>query len=197
MKKHWIITLFSFSIAISVVAVIISFSEIESISVEGADLLGWIIGILSLLVTVLITWQIINVLSFERELNKKIKSSEEKLNTLIKDEIKRELKHLTAMIHHNLNVVCFDMENYSRSFIHLIFALVNSEPSTEKEWIDYYIKYLKIIIEICTEEKIKIRLNDSDYKRCKEELIKLQDERVIEIINFMINDVQITDEIAN
>ena len=62
----------------------------------GFDYMGIIVGILSLLVTVLVGWNIFNTLEFKKELEQIKKNSEEKEKMLkeLKEEIEKTLKEL-------------------------------------------------------------------------------------------------------
>jgi uncharacterized protein YacL len=59
------------AVVLSVVALILSFLKSDDITVDGANLLGWIIGILAVLVTVLIGFQIYRAIEIENVIEKK------------------------------------------------------------------------------------------------------------------------------
>lgn len=64
MKKiHFLIWI---SIALSIIAIIMAFLSIDKIEIEGANLLGWLVGILAILVTTLITWQIYTLIDIRK-----------------------------------------------------------------------------------------------------------------------------------
>ena len=60
------------SVILSITSILIHFFEIETISVAGADLLGWLVGILAILVTILIGFQIYKSIDLEKQIDKKI-----------------------------------------------------------------------------------------------------------------------------
>ena len=84
-KKHIHTGLSLTAIILSIIAICIAYTHTKSLS---WDIAGTLVGILSMLVTVLIGWQIYNYISFEK-----------KAQTIIKNELnKLEDKFLTSMV---------------------------------------------------------------------------------------------------
>lgn len=87
MRKKIICTLSIIAIVFSMISIFISiYCNVRLLEPVKWDLLGVLAGILSILVTVLIGWQLYNIISFERRINK------------LKQEIKREnIKQLEGL----------------------------------------------------------------------------------------------------
>ena len=82
-KRNFII---SYMAAIaSVAALILSFMKSDDISVEGANLLGWIVGVLAILVTVLIGFQIYKAIEIEGVIDNKMNSLEKRMQDSLED----------------------------------------------------------------------------------------------------------------
>ncbi len=82
-KKNFILSYFA--AVISVVALILSFLKSDDITVDGANLLGCIVGILSLLVTILIGFQIYRAIEIENKIDKKLDSIESRMFESLRD----------------------------------------------------------------------------------------------------------------
>lgn len=74
------------AIVISLVSIGFSVFKAEKISVMGADLLGWLVGILAILTTVLIGFQIYKAIEIDRIIDKKTAEIEKRVMTNL-DEI--------------------------------------------------------------------------------------------------------------
>ena len=75
------------SLILSVIAIFLSF-RIGSISVEGYNLMGWLIGIITILVTILIGFQIYKSIELKDIINETINSTREKIIKEVYDEFK-------------------------------------------------------------------------------------------------------------
>lgn len=87
MKTHerWLVYPFlSISVIASVIAICRTCPRVEL----DFDYMGLIVGILALLVTILIGWQIWNLIDFDRRVKSKINEDRKKLQREILDEVK-------------------------------------------------------------------------------------------------------------
>lgn len=73
------------AIVFSITALILSFIKSDDITVEGANLLGWIIGVIAVLVTILIGFQIYKAIEIESVIDKKMNSIEGRMYDTLKD----------------------------------------------------------------------------------------------------------------
>ncbi|MBP7219569.1 MAG: hypothetical protein KA995_04000 [Paludibacteraceae bacterium] len=73
------------AVVISVFALILSFLKSDDINVDGANLLGWIIAVLAVLVTLLIGFQIYRAIEIENVIEKKMDSIESRMFESLKD----------------------------------------------------------------------------------------------------------------
>lgn len=73
------------AVAISIISLIISFIKADDISVDGANLLGWIVGVLAILVTILIGFQIYKAIEVEDVIDNKMNSLERRMHESLKD----------------------------------------------------------------------------------------------------------------
>lgn len=95
MSKKRIYTLFIIAIALSLISLGLSFYHHHRLQEAVTwDSLGILVGILSLLVTVLIGWQIYTIINVKEELNsvQKFKSDTQKQLQLYKVEIQKEIQ---------------------------------------------------------------------------------------------------------
>ena len=80
-KENWILTVSSIALIISVIAIFISFLRSRPMEVEWANFL---IAILSILVTLLIGWQISNYITFYKDIERKMgKITDEKISKML------------------------------------------------------------------------------------------------------------------
>jgi len=79
------------SLILSIIAIISAIFRAEFISVEGANLIGWIIGIIAVLVTVLIGFQIYKSIEIKDIINETINSTKEKIMKEIESELKNHI----------------------------------------------------------------------------------------------------------
>ncbi|MFK8301866.1 hypothetical protein ACI75Y_03055 [Capnocytophaga stomatis] len=106
----------NWSLWLSVVAIILSiFSFFISEGTLQFDSINFIIGVLAILVTVLIGWQIYNVVGVKRELEKfeekiniEIKENEHKIENS-KKEIKTQIDEMRGKINYNFNSLAFEL----------------------------------------------------------------------------------------
>ena len=98
MSRFWKI-LVIITCLLSVIAIFISFRiNIEFVSVEGADILAWSVGILQISIAVIAILFAYNVISFEKRVKTKIQEAENKLQAEFRDEIKRiELETVASL----------------------------------------------------------------------------------------------------
>ena len=102
----------------------------------GFDYMGIIVGILSLLVTVLVGWNIFNTLEFKKELEQIKKNSEEKEKMLkkLKEEIEKTLKELKEEIDDNFEEYsCKGYEILADISKEFIITSVPNSKNTDKE----------------------------------------------------------------
>ena len=82
-KRNFILSYMA--IIISTISLILSFIKADDVSVEGANLLGWIVAVLAILVTVLIGFQIYKTIEIEDIIDKKMNSLEKRMHESLKD----------------------------------------------------------------------------------------------------------------
>jgi hypothetical protein len=74
-----------FAVVLSAISLILSFVKSDDITVDGANLLGCIIGVLAVLVTILIGYQIYKTIEIENIIDKKMDSIESRMYESLKD----------------------------------------------------------------------------------------------------------------
>lgn len=129
----------------------------------GFDYMGIIVGILSLLVTVLVGWNIFNTLEFKKELEQIKQQLEEKEKTLRKliEEIEKTLKKLKKEIDDNFEEYsCKVYETYAEASIESAKISISSLlPDTKKAAISNTIG--NIVTAICFYAQAE-KYNDAD-----------------------------------
>lgn len=76
------------TLVLSVIAVTSAIFRAEFISIEGANLIGWIVGIITILVTVLIGFQIYKSIEIKDIINETINNTKEKIIKEVDSEFK-------------------------------------------------------------------------------------------------------------
>ena len=156
----------------------------------GFDYMGIIVGILSLLVTVLVGWNIFNTLEFKKELEQIKQQLEEKEKTLkkLKEEIEKTLKKLKKEIDDNFEEYsCKGYETFAEIGIEFAKISISSLlPDTKKAAISNTIR--NIVTAICFYAQAE-KYNDADEAIetlviiPKEEYNKLSPEKKNEIMD--------------
>lgn len=142
MNKKTIYTLFIIAIVLSVVSISISiYCNVRLFEPIKWDMLGILAGILSVLVTVLVGWQLYNILSFESRINKlkrEIKIESIKQSEALKKEIDYKIDYVQAQLLYRQAIAEGSLEQYHLCLQNLINAVdkATSNPYTSNEEIE-------------------------------------------------------------
>lgn len=170
LKKHWYS---SIAIVISLIVLSISCPR-KNLSL---DYIGIIVGVLALLTTILIGWQIYNVISFEKRLNE-LKSQLEKK---IQDEIEKakyELQNFTLynfMVSHSQ--ISLERTDYEDAFLCYINAI---ESALNLDSDDLVNPIVPSIVSLTKKGNFKISIDKQE--RIVNILLKAKNERLANII---------------
>lgn len=156
------------------------------------DSMGIIVGILSLLVTVLIGWNIysiIDVRQIRAELNERIEND--------KIQLRKEMINIAEDYSFAANSVLkqlhaqslfFSMKNYSEAINEVVEGIEYVNKSTMKDTLDGLLSLLERIkneIENPNRQShLKLSLTDDDFKRLRSTLYKTENEKAIEYVSF-------------
>lgn len=138
MKENKIRNFTIVSLLLSAISISISVFRAEQIQLDGANLLGWLVGILAILVTVLIGWQIFASI----EINKKLD----------------EIRHAKEEIAFNQSVLSCSMYGAMADFHYtrkeelaqyLKYSLLSIVHASNINDIDLCNSVVKVVIEVC------------------------------------------------
>lgn len=161
MDKKTIYTLFIIAIVFSVASISISiYCNVRLFEPIKWDMLGILAGILSVLVTVLIGWQLYNILSFESRINKlkrEIKIESIKQSEALKKEIDYKIDDVQAQLLYRQAIAEESLEQYHLCLQNLINAVdkATSNPYTSNEEI-------KIIETLITDLIYKLKQKNKE-----------------------------------
>lgn len=203
MKTHerWAIyPLLLFSLLTSVIAICRTHPRTEL----DFDYIGLIVGILALLVTMLIGWQIWNLIDFDRRVKNKINEDRKKLQREILDEVKLRDENLKkwfeicieerikkernrTLLERRLNgaKIEFEKGQYERAFRSFCDIAVRSHKAQETDVRDEALYMAEIVINAT---KGTFQANERAfrfYDSIKSELQEIGNERALNILNFI------------
>ena len=148
-------TLVIITCLLSVIAIFVSIGiNIESISVEGVDVLAWAVGILQISIAVIAILFAYNVISFEKRVKEKIQEAENKLKTELDDAIKK-------------------FEVSFNSTIALVQAQMYAQLQQPFEASFWYLEFLRR-----TPKESLEQLSKEEIAMIKEELNKLREQEI-------------------
>lgn len=170
-KPYWNTCLSIAAIIFSIVAICVSLPSTPEL---GIDYIGVIVGILSLLVTMLIGWQIYNVIAIDKKIDSKIEKTKKYLSNSIKETSDKMLEHIqneNDKIGHEVLIALeilrgeyFALNNkYNDSLCCYLDAISNLVESTHEEDLS--------MIDFCFEKTRKIypSINKNDLKNLIDE----------------------------
>ena len=146
-KHKWIIAVAITLSAVAIILSIISICKTYPTQNQRLDYWGLILGVLALLITILVGWQIFSIINFQsaqkeiQEAKKEIIDSHEKINTLYKEanELKEDAKEFYTQSEVNILKVA--------ARIHWT-AAINTNDRFNKEF-SVYVSNICIAIEMC------------------------------------------------
>lgn len=146
------------SILISLCALSFAYLRCEPLE---KDWVGILIGVLSLLVTVLLGWNIYQIISIDKMMQDKINIAEEKFK---EDTARWNLKSLSYAVSNSYYTSCYDNAIILLSFIpkHLEYGMLYNDAKVISE----QILSINKVLDIIEDEKIKI--SDESYRRFTE-----------------------------
>ena len=196
-KSYWSNCLSIAAIICSVVAICVSLPSAPEL---GIDYIGVIVGILSLLVTMLIGWQIWNVIAIDKKIDSKIT----KVNTSLKVEIDVTKKDLIAYIqkeseqnNDEISVALLVLQAdgllmtslYEDALFCYLSALskavdleVLSKGSSLR--VDYCLTKIKSALQLVDKAKMKA-IGSKTIITYMKPLYKVEDHRAVDIIKFL------------
>ncbi|GHU57158.1 hypothetical protein FACS189411_09910 [Bacteroidia bacterium] len=161
--------------------------------IENTDFYGWVTATLSILVSILLVWQIYNTLSIEQKMKTYIIDSEIKMKKSVEHYIETKLsefdividtniKELEANTMYNQALNAFQGERYPES-LYLIFQSLGRKVIIKKNVSVDMLNVIEQIINRIREDKIKITLfGASEIENWIKFLLELKNERAISII---------------
>lgn len=191
-KSYWSNCLSIAAIICSVIAICVSLPSAPNL---GMDYIGVIIGILSLLVTMLIGWQIYNVITVDKKIDGKIEQVSKYLSNNIKEINEETLEHIQKkndQMEENV-VMSFGLmrsEYYSInkkykdalfSYLDVISGLSESTSEENLSMIDFCFEKIKEIYSFTNKDMFK-SLNDEDRASYIKSLLKIDHEIAVDII---------------
>lgn len=188
MNKHWIKSYWGNCLSIvaiicSIVAICIS---LPSTSELGIDYIGVIVGILSLLVTILIGWQIYNAITIE----KKIKDETESLKKEISDYLENDngtrdslSMYVLGLTHARIALIEHDYEDAFACFINALDSV--SKIDENEGCIEEALRGVHSMTKEAVEKNIPIPINVDQKEEYIETLRQVKDKRAIEVINYI------------
>lgn len=202
MKTHerWLVYPFlSISVIASVIAICRTHPRVEL----GFDYIGLIVGILALLVTMLIGWQIWNLIDFDKRVKNKINEDRKNLHEEILKEVKLRDENLKkwfeicieerikkernrTLLERRLNgAICgFERKQIEVAFRNFCDIAVRSHKAQETDIRDEALYMAEIVINTTKDfqaNKRAFRFYDS----IKSELQEIGNERALNILNFI------------
>lgn len=191
-KSYWSNCLSIAAIICSVVAICVSLPSVPEL---GIDYIGVIVGILSLLVTMLIGWQIYNVITIDKKIDGKIEQVSNYLSNNIKEINKETLEHIQKKNDQmeEYILVSFDLmrseyfsinKKYKSalfSYLRVISQLSESTSEEKLSMIDLCFEKIKEIYSFTNKDMFK-SLNDEDRAFYIKSLLKIDHEMALDII---------------
>lgn len=164
-KSYWSNCLSIASIIFSVAAICVSLPSAPEL---GFDYIGVIVGILSLLVTVLIGWQIYNAVAIEQKIRNEVKHASDAL----KDEIKQEgsaLKKDINKTREDLSISgarAMTATLYKTENAYLNVCLLAGDYNQAIKTLNIMLEYAKALNESDRLSEIAKIIVDAKYKIC-------------------------------
>ena len=154
----WNIILHIVSILISICALCFAYLRCEPLE---KDWLGILVGVLSLLVTILLGWNIYQIISVDKRIKDKINIAEKRFK---KDTAIWNLKSLSYAVSNSYYSSCYDNAILLLSFIpkHLEYGMLHNDAKVINE----QILSINKVLDVIEDEKIKI--SDESYRRFTE-----------------------------
>lgn len=141
-KENWILIVSSIALVISVIAICISLLRSQPLEVEWANFL---VAILSILVTLLIGWQISNYITFYKDI-------EHKMEKITDEKISKMLHAIKAYAIGHFCTVLFcrgDSQSLDEAFNALEEVITSENIDSSGEILDFVVtRILKIITDI-------------------------------------------------
>lgn len=179
-----------FAIILSIIAIFFSITSLSNKSLQ-ADWASVLVGVLGALATILIGWQLFNVISFER----RIVSLENKIKADIKDEleiVKEEARRFTILnTRRSMYINYKDNKQYKKAFHSLILSITTSlklkRLNHDESNYTYQLKQLNKLIDSGNIGSLTI---DKQYSNDKidsycNSLLSLKSEKALPIINYL------------
>lgn len=196
-KSYWSNCLSITAIICSLVAICVSLPSAPEL---GIDYIGVIVGILSLLVTMLIGWQIYNVIAIDKKIEDKVEQTSSYLMKSIDSTKKEMLEHVREENERSLNQILialsimlgdekFEKKQYADALSCYLEAVSNSIeliPFVEDINLGIEIGIERTIktIKLVDKEKVK-EIIEKDINHFIKSLLKLEDDKAIDIIIFL------------
>lgn len=156
----------------------------------GFNHIGDIVGILALLVTVLIGWNIYSAISIKEEWKDFKRDSENKLSKIkniesnisdLEKRIKDMKEYIKATRNYTIGLVRYMDGEYGDAFAFLCSSIITSYKINEHELLDNIIHHLKNIVD----NNRDISANRMMKRKCNDfirDLSKIDDDRIIDIV---------------
>lgn len=186
-KENWSLILSGASILISIIAICMAGYRTPNL---GFDYQGVIIAILSLLVTILIGWQIYNVIYVENRVRKSMESVIKNLDEKIESRTKSAKEEAIGTSLYNLGLIMFYNKLYEfalDNFIKSIGATSKSDMEKKDAHVEQTLRAIITTIH-CMEKDIdkdKYTITERTLASYSNLLIELHDERIFDIMEFV------------
>lgn len=180
---------------ISSVAIVLSFVSIGLVIIrttpftfDNMEFYGWVIAILSLLVTILIGWQIYNVMYIDAKIKDSLKSAIDNQYKIIDKRTKSAKDEAIGTSLYNVGQAMFyngfydlAMDNYIKA----IGAISDSEMEKKEAHVDLCFSKIILTIKKIKEQSDEYSVSEKALASYINLLLPLNDERILDIIEFL------------
>lgn len=181
-KENWALFLSIIAVAISVGCY---FTKTEPISYDYMSIL---VGVLSLLVTTLIGWQIYNVIYIDSKINKSLKRAIDDQCEIIDKRTKSAKDEAIGTSLFNVGQAMFYNKFYDLAldnYIKAINAIYNSQMNNKEAHVEKCFEKIKLTIEKIEIQPNKYTVDEKALVSYINLLLPIKDERIIDIIGFI------------
>lgn len=182
----------TWSLGLSIIAVIISTLSLCAAFYRtpalGIDYQGIIVGILSLLITILIGWQIYNVICIDSKIKSSLKKAIDDQYKIIDKRTEAAKEEAVGTSLFNVGQAMFYNKFYDLAldnYIKAVNAIYNSEMDNKEAHVEKCFEKIMLTIEKIKIQSYRYTLNENSLTSYINLLLPIKDERIIDIIGFI------------
>lgn len=184
-KETWSLGLSIIAVIISILSLCAAFYRTPSL---GIDYQGVIVGILSLLITILIGWQIYNVIYIDTKIKSSLNRAIEEQSEIIDKRTESAKEEAVGTSLFNVGQAMFYNKFYDLAldnYIKAINAIYNSEMNNKEAHVEKCFEKIMLTIEKIKVQSYRYTLNKNSLASYINLLLPIKDERIIDIIGFI------------